>query len=94
MTFADINGNKHKENKNDGKGPWRYGTVTKSTYCSCRGPRFISQHPHVSSQPSLTSGPGDLRTSSDLCRLLHICDTFKYTQEHTIHKINTFPKKC
>ena len=26
---------------------WRDGSVVQSMYCSCREPRFISQHPHM-----------------------------------------------
>lgn len=29
---------------------WRVGSVVKTTYCSCRGPKFSSQHLHDSSQ--------------------------------------------
>jgi hypothetical protein len=32
---------------------WRDGSVVKSTYCSSRGPEFISQQPHSGSQPSV-----------------------------------------
>ena len=37
---------------------WRDGSLVKSTICSCRGPRFNSQHPHGSSQLSVTPVPG------------------------------------
>ena len=39
---------------------WRNGLVVKSTSCSSRGPGFSSQHPHGSSQVSLTPVPEDL----------------------------------
>lgn len=32
---------------------WRAGSVTKSTGCSCRGPRSNSQYPRGDSQPSV-----------------------------------------
>jgi hypothetical protein len=34
-------------------GGWRDGSAVKSTDCSSRGPRFNSQHPHGSLQPSI-----------------------------------------
>ena len=37
-------------------------TVVKNIGCSSGGPRFNSQHPHDSSQPSITLVPGDLGT--------------------------------
>ena len=45
---------------------WRDGSVIKNTGCSCRGPRFSSQHPHGGSQPSVTPAPGNLMPSSGL----------------------------
>jgi hypothetical protein len=39
---------------------WRDGSVVKSTCCSCRGPRFGSQHSCGCSQPSVTSVSVDL----------------------------------
>ena len=38
---------------------WRHGSEVKSASCSCRE-RFNSQHPHDSSQLSLTPVPEDL----------------------------------
>ena len=38
---------------------WRDSSVVKSTDYSSRGPRFNSQHPHGSSQLSVTPVPGD-----------------------------------
>jgi len=38
---------------------WRDGSVVRNTVCSSRGPEFNSQHPHGSSQPSVTPLPGD-----------------------------------
>ena len=38
----------------------RDGSVVKSAYCSCRGPRLSSQHPHGGSQPSISTVPEDL----------------------------------
>ena len=42
---------------------WRDGSEVESTGCSSRGPEFNSQHPHGSSQLSVTPGPGDLPSS-------------------------------
>ena len=36
---------------------WSHGSAVKSTDCSCRRPRFSSQHTHSSSQPSVTPVP-------------------------------------
>ena len=36
---------------------WRVGSAVKSTGCSCRGPRFDSQHPHGGSQSSVIPVP-------------------------------------
>ena len=44
---------------------WRDGSVVKSTGCSSRGPQFNSQHPHGSSQLSVTPASGD-PTPSDI----------------------------
>jgi hypothetical protein len=41
--------------------------MVKSTGYSCRGPRFISQHPHGSTELSVTPVPRDLTPSSGLC---------------------------
>ena len=41
-------------------GGWRDGSEVKSTDCSSRRPRFNSQHPHGSSQLSVTPVPGNL----------------------------------
>ena len=48
------------------------GSVVTNTGCFFRGPRFDSQHPHSSSQPSVTPVPGCLRSPSGL-------------QKHQIH---------
>ena len=44
-------------------GAGRIGSVVMSTGCSSKGPRFNSQHPHGSSQLSVTPVPGDLTPS-------------------------------
>ena len=46
---------------------WRDGLAAQSTFCSCRGPRFNSQHPHWGSQVSITPDPWDPMPSFDLC---------------------------
>ena len=74
----------------------------RSTGCSSRGPRFNSQHPHGSSQVSVTPVPGDLIPSSGLhghqahtwCTYIHvdrthICFILKNFKPH-IHTIFTF----
>lgn len=38
----------------------------KRTECSSRGHRFSFQDPHGNSHPSVTPGPGDLMSSSDI----------------------------
>jgi hypothetical protein len=42
---------------------WRDGSVVKSMTCDSKGPGFNSQHPHGSSQLSVTPGAGDMTTS-------------------------------
>lgn len=42
------------------------GSEVKTTCCSCRGPRFSSQHPHGGSKPSVTPVLQNLVPSSDL----------------------------
>jgi hypothetical protein len=44
-------------------GGWRDGSEVKNTDYSSRGPGFNSQHPHGSSQLSVTPVPGDLTPS-------------------------------
>uniref|UniRef100_A0A8C6QTS0 Collagen, type V, alpha 3 n=1 Tax=Nannospalax galili TaxID=1026970 RepID=A0A8C6QTS0_NANGA len=44
----------------------RAGGGLGSTGCSCREPRFDSQHPHGSQQPTVDPVPGDPMPSSDL----------------------------
>lgn len=39
---------------------WKEHAVVKTAFCSCREPTLSSQHPHVSSQPSITLVAGDL----------------------------------
>ena len=46
---------------------WRDGSALKSTGCSSRRPGFNTQHPHSSSQLSVTPAPGD-PTPSDVFR--------------------------
>lgn len=55
----------------------------KSTYCSCRGPKFNTQNLHGSSEPSGTPVPEDPMLSIDFCELLHICGAHIYIQAHT-----------
>ena len=62
-----------------GAGGWRSGSVVKSTGCFSRVPRFNSQHPHGSSQLSLTPVPGDPTPS-----LRHACRS--NTNDHVIKK--------
>ena len=45
---------------------WRDSSAVKNTDCSFRGPGFNSQHPHDSSQPSITPVPRDLMPSCGL----------------------------
>ena len=52
------------------------GSAIRSTSHSPRGPRFGSQHPHLSSQPSVTPATGDLMSFPGLCRYCtHITQT-------------------
>lgn len=52
------------------------GSAFRSTSHSSRGPRFSSQHPHRSSQPSVTPATGDLMSFPGLCRYCsHITQT-------------------
>ena len=61
--------------------------MVKSAGCSCKEPRFNSQHPHGGSQPSITPAPGDLMLSSGLCgHCMHMylsIYTVTYTHTHT-----------
>lgn len=45
-------------------GAKKVSAAVKSTGCSYRGPTFDAQHPHGSSQTSVTPGPGDLIPSA------------------------------
>lgn len=69
----------------------------RASFCSCRVPRFNSQHSHSRSQPSIIPAPGDLMPSSDFhrhqahtqCRYIHESkhsDTYKMKQ--------IFKRKC
>lgn len=59
----------------------------KSTYCSCRGPKFNTQNLHGISEPSATPVSEDLMLSIDFCELLQICGAHIYIQVHThMHK--------
>lgn len=42
-----------------------YVHSTSATCCSCRRPRFSSQHPYGGSEPSLSPAVGDSVASSD-----------------------------
>jgi hypothetical protein len=68
---------------------WKDASVVKSTGCSCRGPRYNSQHPHGHSQLPVTSvarifdslfwtpsGPGTQVVHRHRCRqtLIHRCN--------------------
>jgi hypothetical protein len=57
-------------------GDWRDDSVVKSGGCSHRGPRFNS--PHCSSQPSVTSVPGDLIPTSSLQARIYVHVTYPY----------------
>jgi hypothetical protein len=70
------------------------GEVAQWLSCSCRGPRFGSQHPHGRSQPSLSLVPWDPESASGLlwvsldlwCRDTHLgTHTHKHTHTHA-HK--------
>lgn len=37
---------------------WRHGSAVITAFCSSRGNRFYSKHPHGGSQPSVTPVPG------------------------------------
>lgn len=61
-------------------GDWRGGLVSKSTYCSSKGLKFSSHHPHLTVIPT----PGNPTSSSGLRRHLHPCSI--RTQTHTNKK--------
>lgn len=56
---------------------WRNGSAVNRAGCSSRGPRFDSQDPPGSSQPSIAPVPGDLTTSAHLSEThmvpIHTC---------------------
>ena len=53
------------------------GSAVKSTYCSSRGPGFNSQHPHGSSQLSVTP-VSDTLTQTHMQAHKHQCISTKY----------------
>lgn len=65
-------------------------SVAKSTYCSCRRSRFMSQHPQGSSQPPEAPVPADLMLSSDICVPAHVyidIQTCSYTHTYIGNKV-------
>jgi hypothetical protein len=62
-----------------GRGGYRDGSVAKSTDCSSKGPWFNPQHPHGSSQLSVTLVPRDPSPAHR-----HTCR--KNTNAHKIRK--------
>ena len=60
-------------------------SIVKSTGCSSIGPRFDSQHPHGSSQQSVTPVPRDLIPSSGLTDTRYAHGTQTYMQEKHPH---------
>ncbi|CAO2583729.1 17-beta-hydroxysteroid dehydrogenase 13 [Lemmus lemmus] len=50
---------KRRGEEPDGLRGWRDGSAVGSSDCSSRGPGFDSQHPHGSSQLSVTPVPRD-----------------------------------
>lgn len=71
-------------------GSWRVDSAVKRTWCSCRGPGFSSQHPHmVAHNCPLTPVPGKLVPSSGLHRN-HTQRMLMYTQANPIkYSLNT-----
>ena len=67
---------------------WRDGSAAKSTGCSSRRPGFNSQHPHGSSQLSVTQVPLD---STPTYR--HIWNAIKNKKINTFLKFLIFQKK-
>ena len=59
LLYLKTNKQRQKQKNRD----WRDGSMVKSTSCSSRGLGFNSQHPHGSSQLSVTPVPGDLTPS-------------------------------
>jgi hypothetical protein len=61
--------------------------MAKNTGCSYRGPKFESQHPHSSLQPSVTPVPGDPTFSSDFhWHQAHMWHTYLHTHKtHNTH---------
>lgn len=65
---------------------WRGGSLVKSICCSCKGAEFCSQHPHGSSQPCVSTVPGDLDPLAPTsCTYTH---SGKYTHKTNKSKIN------
>jgi hypothetical protein len=64
-------------------------TVVKSTGCSSRGPRFNSQHPYGSSQPSVILVPRDLMNLlASLASDIHVVHRHTYRQNSMHIKLN------
>lgn len=55
--------------------------MVKTAFCSCREPTLRSQHPQVSSQPSITLVAGDLIPFLTFVGL-YMQVTYKYTLRH------------
>lgn len=63
------------------------GSVVKSNFCSCRGPRFNLQQPHSISQPSITRGPEDSESSFDILGpSMHTVHIYTHRQNTHTHK--------
>lgn len=72
---------------------YRDDSAVKSTFRSCRGPEFSSQHPHSSSHGPETPGPG-YRTPPRLpLNTQHACGLHTYMQAFTHAQKKSFKKK-
>lgn len=71
---------------------YRDDSAVKSTFRSCRGPEFSSQHPHSSSHGPETPGPG-YRTPPRLpLNTQHACGLHTYMQAFTHAQKKSFKK--
>lgn len=71
------------------------GSVVKSNFCSCRGPRFNLQQPHSISQPSITRGPEDSESSFDILGpSMHTVHIYTHRQNTHTHKIKNIKRNC
>lgn len=74
-------------------GGQRAGSAVRSPCCSCRRPRFHSQHPHAGPQPFATLVPGDLTPPSDFHGFQTHMREQEHTHTHTYTGRNTHPWK-